>query len=243
MNKVAVPLVVALLLFAAGALAWTLGEAEERTARVKAQIATLDFRAVADGTGDTAAAEPDDNGAGSLSYAERVPQLGERIRNEVRSERSTAAYWLRRFDELSLERDAGGALLERDPGMLLLAANAAFRASQLESADRETALARLESIVRNYADVLKSDAANDALDDAAFNYELAARLRSGLERARNATLPPRPADVKPPTIHGWPGAPPKDADPNQFKVVIPRRSDERSAEPEGGQGQDRLRKG
>jgi hypothetical protein len=30
---------------------------------------------------------------------------------------------------------------------------------------------------------------------------------------------------------------------NQFKIVVPKRSDERDNNPEGGQGQEKVRKG
>jgi len=47
----------------------------------------------------------------------------------------------------------------------------------------------------------------------------------------------------PPSIHGRPGGPPKNADASKFKIVVPKRSDERNDNPEGGQGQEKVRKG
>jgi hypothetical protein len=186
----------------------------------------------------------DDGGDGSsLVDATRLPGYGAELTSQTSSVRATAEYWRGRYGELALERDAGGALIERDPRLLLLAANAAYRASGLETADRETALELLQIIVGNYADVLKSSPDNEALIDAAYNYEFAARTRSALERARGATLPPKPADQHPSSIHGQVGGPPKGGDPNQFRVVVPKRSDERSNDPEGGQGGSRTRKG
>jgi hypothetical protein len=245
MKRVLVPLVVAVLLFAAGAIFWTLGAAEERVARARTQLATLEYDAFTAEDGgepeDTAAGA--DSGGRSLVYATRLPALGAAMTADVTTGRATASYWMGRYDALALERDAGGALIERDPQLLLLAANAAFRASGLDRADRDTALDLLEALIRNYADVLRSDPGSDALLDAAYNYEFTVRARSALERAKGATLPPKPADRRPPTIHGQAGGPPKDADPNQFRVVVPKRSDERSNDPEGGQGGGRQRKG
>ena len=92
-----------------------------------------------------------------------------------------------------------------------------------------------------------ASAGNDVteiLADAAYNYELATRMRTTLERARPGAKPePKPHDRRRPTIHGRQGGPPKDADVNQFRIVIPKRSDERDQNPEGGQGQQRIRKG
>ena len=234
MRSIVAPLILALVLLAAGAASWTLGQAEERIARVKTQIATLEYEAIA----------ADDGGReGALDYASRVPGAGGDLADARRDAAATAEYWLARYDTLTLDRDAGGALIERDPRVLLLAANAAFRASRFDGVDRDTAVDRLEAIVRNYADVLKSDPASGILVDAAFNYELAARMRNVLQRARaNAPVPPRPAP-RPSTIHGQQGGPPKDVDKNQFRVVIPKRSDERNQDPEGGQGQEKVRKG
>lgn len=249
MKRMLAPLVVALLLFAAGAVSWTLGQAEEQVARLKTQVSTMEYTALApdlaEGAGDTGNGgdERRANGDGPLTYAARVPGLGGAMTGELRDGRATANYWLSRYDALVLERDAGGTLVERDPRLLLLAANATYRASHLDTADRDTALDRLQVIVRNYADVLRSAPTDDALIDAAYNYEFAARLLSQLERARGATLPQKLDDQQPPTIHGQPGGPPVGADTNQFRVVVPKRSDERSTEPEGGQGQDRLRRG
>jgi hypothetical protein len=197
------------------------------------EIATLEYAAAAVG------GELDR----PLEYAARVPGSGGGIAAERRELSASAEYWMARYDALTLDRDAGGALLERDPRVLLLAANAVFRTARLDGVDRDTAVEQLESIVRNYADVLRSEAGSGVLVDAAYNYELAARMRNALQRLRaNAPLPPRPA---PPaaTVHGRQGGPPKNVDKNQFRVVIPKRSDERNRDPEGGQGQNKPRRG
>jgi hypothetical protein len=244
MKRILAPLVVALLLLAAGLATWTLGQAEERVARAKTLLSTLEYETLVAADPISGEAVAEDNGDGpSPAYATRLPGYGAELSSQTSGARATAEYWLGRYDQIALERDAGGALIERDPRLLLLAANAAYRASGLETADRETALELLQAILGNYADVLKSSPDNDALVDAAYNYELAARTRSALERARGATLPPKPADQHPSSIHGQVGGPPKGGDPNQFKVVVPKRSDERSNDPEGGQGGNRIRKG
>jgi HAMP domain-containing protein len=251
MKSILAPLVLALLLLVAGVVSWTLGQAQERMAQVEAQVATMEYGAVVDDDGELDRV---------LASATRVPRFGDQMAQAARGGRATAAYWLGRYDELAFERDAGGALVERDPRLLLLAANAAYRASRLDTVDRDTALERLDVIVRNYADVLKSGAAGnvsdgndtgpgndvtDILADAAYNYELATRLRTTLERARPGAKPePKPKPERAPsTIHGQQGGPPINSDMQEFRIVIPKRSDERDQNPEGGQGQQRIRKG
>jgi hypothetical protein len=233
------PFLLALLLAAAGFVLWTLGEAHERVARADAQVAMLEYADVAPGSG--LAAEVDR----SLAYAGRVPGVGDDLMRSAGLGRATADYWQRYYDALPLERDAGGALVERDPRRLLLAANAAYRASHLETLNREAALDRLDAIVGSYADVLRSGgaaAADPAYVDAAYNYEFAVRLRAIIERLRAGAPSPVKAGP-PPAIHGLPGGPPMETDPDDFKIVVPKRSDERNQNPEGGQGQDRQRKG
>jgi hypothetical protein len=234
------PLIVAIVLLAAGWLAWSLGAAQDRIARAKSDVATLEFGAVAPGGRE---AEELDR---SLGYAARLPILGAAMTSDANNARVTAAYWLERYDALVLERDAGGAPVEHDPDVLLLAANAGYRASRLAGIDHQTALGRLDTIIRNYGDVLKSnmgELGEAVLDDAAYNYEFAVRTRDVLERAKANAPTPVSNGVPPPSIHGHAGGPPKNVDANKFKIVVPRRSDERDNNPEGGQGQQKLRRG
>jgi hypothetical protein len=234
MTKILLPLAAAVVLAAAGAAFWTLGNAQERIARVQTDVATLQYAPVfADqGTRDA-----------PLPYAARLPGLRSLVTAEARDGRATAAYWLARYDALALERDAGGAPVETDPVVLLLSANAAYRAARLAPLARDAALERLDGIGRNYGDVLRSSASGAVIEDAAYNYEFISRLRLVVERARNGSLPAAPPTDAPPTIHGHAGGPPKNVDMNQFKIVVPKRSDERDNNPEGGQGQEKVRKG
>jgi hypothetical protein len=232
MKHVLMPLILALLLVGAGVASWTLGNAQERLARDNTRVATLDFTPVVN--------QPAGAGGGVLA---RVPGVAGTAAADAKQGRATAAYWLARYDALELVRDAGGAPVETDPVVLLLAANAAYRAARAEALDRETAIDRLDGVVKDYGDVLRSSAGTAVLEDAAFNYEFTARMRSVLERARNGSLPAADRRAAPPTVHGHPGGPPRTVDMNQFKIVIPKRSDERDNNPEGGQGQEKVRKG
>jgi hypothetical protein len=238
MKSLLMPIVLALLLAGAGAVLWALGNGQDRIARLRTSAATLDYAPVAD-RGDEV-----DN---TLANAARVPRYGAAIDSEAKDGRATAAYWLARYDALALERDAGGAPVETDPIVLLLEANAAYRSTRQVTLDRDSALARLDAIVRNYGDVLRSSAGSAVIEDAAYNYEFTARMRAVVEKTRNGTLPaatdPAVAAGPTPSIHGHQGGPPKNVDMNQFKIVVPKRSDERDNNPEGGQGQEKVRKG
>ena len=90
--------------------------------------------------------------------------------------------------------------------------------------------------------------------DAAFNYEYAIRARETAARSRTQTLArsnprtgPRTSDDEDipsgPTLHGRPGGPPAATDMNQFKIVIPKRGEERKDAPDAGKGGQKIRKG
>jgi hypothetical protein len=46
-----------------------------------------------------------------------------------------------------------------------------------------------------------------------------------------------------PTLHGKPGGPPPAVNMNQFKIVIPKRGEERNDAPDAGKGGTKIRKG
>ena len=89
--------------------------------------------------------------------------------------------------------------------------------------------------------------------DAAFNYEYAIRTRDALAKTRGAAPAKGAAKAAAkanetdlpagPTLHGRPGAPPAAVDMNQFKIVIPKRGDERKDAPDAGKGGQKIRKG
>ena len=235
MKAVVAYLVVAVLLLAAGGAVWSSGQLERRLADVHKQIVTLRY------------AEPvEEYGAieESIQYTDRLPWIAN-VRNSVREQRATSAYWLTDYGSLELPRDASGALVEEDPRILLLAANAAYRSTKLEGDERQ-AVRQLEGIMSSYVEVLRKTPGDG---DAAYNYEFVVRLRDVLARPRRpgtrteavARLPEAPLGE---SIHGNPGGPPPGSDMVQFKVVIPKRSDERNDEQtEAGKGTKKVRKG
>lgn len=239
----------ALAIGGAGAVSWRAGEVAGRMADAQQELALLRYSAPADEYGDI---------EDSVGYARLVPWVTNGVLSEVRRQRSSAEYWQARYTTMSLRRDTHGVVLEEDPALLLLAANASYRASQRDSADRQGLLHGLDVTLKSYADVLKK---NPDLVDAAYNYEYVSRQRDALAKNR----PPKPGDAaaartvrKPaaegtilmagdlpdgPTVHGHPGAPPPNADMSQFKLHVPVRPEERKAGEDAGKGGPKVRKG
>jgi hypothetical protein len=241
MKGIAAPLVIAVVLAALGAGAYTLGQTEQRLADVHKQLATLQF--VAAGAGSTEVEQ-------AIGFEQRLPVVGQQAATDVRDVRATSAYWRSDYPSLAPQKDAGGIVTDTNPTVVFLAANAAFRASQ--TADRNESLRRLDTAVKSYADVVKNSP--DHLD-AAYNFEYAVRLREALSHpkpgAKMAAAAPKAAAVDEqsadlptgPTLHGRPGGPPPAANMNQFKIVIPKRGEERKDAPDAGKGGAKIRKG
>ena len=244
------PFLVAIGLTLAGGAIFLAGHTETRLADVHKQLATLHY-AAAQSDGD--AVEQ------TLGLERRVPVLGKAAETDARGVRAAAGYWRTDYAAIAPQHDANGVITETDPAILLLTANAAFRASQA-SADRLATVRRLETVVKSYAEVLKAPACSAGdracegrARDAAFNYEYAIRTRDALARARGgapargaakAVVKADETDLPAgPTPHGRPGAPPAAVDMNQFKIVIPKRGEERKDAPDAGKGGQKIRKG
>src|SRR5262249_6564618 len=151
------------------------------------------------------------------------------------------------------KRDASGVVTETDPSLALLSADAEFRTAQ-HAIDRADMVRRLDRVVKTYSDVLKINPSADT----AYNYEYVVRAREGAQkrpvtpsrseqllRAAQAQQVAQDAAALPtgPTLHGAPGAPPKGTDMAQFKIVIPKRGEERKDNPDAGKGGAKVRKG
>jgi hypothetical protein len=246
------PFLAAIVLTLTGAGLWLAGRTETRLADVHKQLATLHY---ADAQTDGAAVEQSQ----SMALERRVPVLGKAAETDARDARAAAGYWRNDYAAIAPQHDANGVITETDPAILLLTANAAFRATQA-SGDRIDTVRRLDTVVKSYAEVLKAPAcgAGDrACDgramDAAYNYEYAIRTRDTLAKQRGpaaAKGAPKMAaradegDLPSgPTLHGKPGAPPAAVDMNQFKIVIPKRGEERKDAPDAGKGGQKIRKG
>jgi hypothetical protein len=251
MKSVAGPFLAAVVLAAAGAAFWTAGQTANHLADVHRQLALLRY---ADAATEGSDVEQ------SIGLERRVPALGRAVAADARDARAAAGYWQADYASVAPQKDANGVVTETDPAILFLSANASFRASQ--NTDRINAVRRLDDVVRSYAEVLKTQAKDCEAEaracygratDAAFNYEYAIRAREALAKnrppasAKNATKTVARAedDDLPagPTLHGRPGGPPPATDMNQFKIVIPKRGEERKDAPDAGKGGQKIRKG
>jgi hypothetical protein len=238
MKTVAGGLILAVVFFAAGSLALKESAHARRLAEARERLATLNYTDEGDLASDA-------------TVLNRLPPpIGLGADGETRHE-ATVDYWLARYTTLTDLTNPAGGPPPADPELLLLAANAAFRTSAPQSADRKAAVQRLDAVVQAYADVLRHD---PSLTDAAYNYEYVIKLRDQVAKgpARNARdakkTPPKPEDVSVdlpagPTIHGRPGGPPEGESMGDFKTVTPMRYDEREEQMDPGRGQKIRRRG
>src|SRR5580765_4087282 len=203
MKSVVAPIVFAVVLALAGTGFWLAGQTETRLADAHKRLATLQY---------SEAASASDVVEQSIGLERRLPVVGPQSEFDVRDLRAEATYWRADYASLAPQRDAAGSLIEANPALQRVSANAAFRAGQA-STDRLDAVRRLDTVVKTYADVLRSSAGQA---DTAYNYELAVRLRDVLAHPRGA---PKTAAKAPPaaeesdlpagpTLHGKPGGPP-----------------------------------
>lgn len=227
---------VALLLLASGALLGRTGELQRRAVSARLQLATLQY----------AAPEKEFREVERESrYLRQLPWIAS-LDTGVNAQRAISQYWQSDYPELELQHDASGVVTEQDPELLLLSANAGYRATRLVPGDPGVDR-QLLGVESTYAEVLKQDPDNV---DAAYNYEFVARLRGNeaalhaakagaKEQSSAAKVRMTPGR----TVEGEQGAPPQGTDMTQFKVLIPKQGDERKDDPEAGKGTKRVRKG
>lgn len=231
-RTVVVRLFAAVVLLAAAWLSWSEARLAARVADARQQMATLQFAI-------------DDSLAPSASLSDYLPGNEGGLSANIRRIRATVAYWIGGYDDVM---EAGSQ--ELDPDILLTAANAAFRASQRETAaPQQEQVQRLDGVLQGYASVLK---ASPRHTDAAYNYEYVSRIRDEVAsrvpgkapatpvaavRARSGDLPEGN------TIHGRPGGPPPDAKTEEFQVIAPMEYGDREAQPEATPGGKIQRKG
>lgn len=222
-------LAIAVVLAGVGAGLWRTGRLEQRLIGARQQVLALEHEA------PLAEYDAIERSTGLLA---RAPWIAGEVAR-VRPARAVSSYWAQHYTRLALERDAGGALVEKDPAMLRIAANAAFRTARTGGTDA-AAVQGLEDALALYAEALRQDPQFDL----AYNYEVTVRTRDAIvkrsPRDRTAGRGAAPAEV---TMHGRQGAPPDQANMREFKVIVPQRSDERTQQPDAGQGGKKQRKG
>ncbi len=176
------------------------------------------------------------------------------LATEARRHQARQAYWRAAYQQpLQQPMPADGKTRATDPQIMLISANAAFRAALGDAADQLPAAERLDPVVQAYAEVLRADPGNA---DAAYNYEYVVRFRdASAKRSATKLSKKSPPDASSPTtltssldlpngptVHGWPGSPPPTGQMQKFKTVVPMRSDERK-ELTPGLGPEMQRRG
>jgi len=196
----------------------------------------------------------DDNVGEEPSIVSRLPWPVVSLAEDVRGHQAKLAYWRAEYKDLTAASPISGGNARDDagdPGVMFIAANAAFRATLAEPADRTTTVDRLDRVLQSYADVMRTDPGNS---DASYNYEYVSRFRDTVAKSKSPRITkeaPRRIDGEldasvdlpiGPTVHGRPGGPPQDLPMQQFRTVTPMRYEERE-ELEPGRGQRPKRRG
>jgi hypothetical protein len=238
MKTAAVRIAVAIVLVAIGLACWTEAQVTRRVQAAFERFDTLKYDAE-DGI---------DERSGRFA---NVLWAVSPLRAGVQQLRIDQAYWrsqqrrepMPQMAPTSTPASVGSSLpgaTDVDPAALFAAANSAFRESQRFSGDRAAAVEQLDKIVQSYAEVLRVDSTNE---DASFNYEYVSRYRDAVARERG---PVRPTERIPeegelatdlplgPTIHGRPGAPPPEMEPEEFRTLVPQPADEAKEKPGEG---------
>jgi hypothetical protein len=233
MKTVAIRSVVVLLLAVGAWVCWREARLVDRAADSRLALALLRYETI-------------DPVAPGWTVSDAVLADGGPLSAHARRELATADYWSGRYTEaMAIGRQ------EIDPDLLLTAANASYRTSQREGGAGPAAVQRLDGVLQAYAAVLK---AAPQQNEAAYNYELVARVRDGLARvAAGKAKPIAPAALPAraqagdlpagPTLHGRPGAPPPEVKAEEFQIIAPMEFGDREAQPEPTPGGKLPRKG
>jgi len=166
---------------------------------------------------------------------------------DTRRHRAEVTYWLGRYAALTPLIDGTATQTDKDPAVMFVAANAAFRSTKLEGGDRKATVEKLDSVMQAYAEVLRAD---PTIVDAAFNYEYVAKQRDMIAKGTPRLKPEKdpteklamdlPAGA---TVHGRHGAPPVTMSMEDFKTISPMRFDEREDQAQPGRGGVQKRRG
>lgn len=221
---------VAALLGAAGASLWAIGCLQQQAVARQERLFTLEY----------AGPGPEPGSLERRGIADRLPWIGQ-ISGERAEQDATSQYWLGEYEALGVPADAAEAA-ELDPAVLMIAAHAAYRRTALDGSGPD-AIKHLSAILALYVEVLKRDPRQI---DAAFNFEFIARRRNVLASRGGAPAGFQRAAAPPPpgrTLHGDRGAVPLGLEKTEFKVIVPRPSDERQEQQEAGSGTPKVRKG
>jgi len=226
-------IVVALVLAIAGGLCLLAGLFERRMGVAQEDMAVLDFD------------DPQADYAALQQELERLPWLSPATLREIEVRRATLQYWQQDYGDLAqLAAKPQTGDETADPELRLVGANAAFRIAQRGPQVKATVLKNLDAAIRAYAEALR---AGNERPDAAFNYELAVRLRQELASGKRKEMPVGDVseEKSDANMHGDPGEPPKDMKVEQFQIRIPMDPKDLKSKEDtsAGTGQVRKRRG
>ncbi len=171
MRTIAGQFILALALFAAGIACWMEARLARRLAEAHERLATVHYDSE-DGIDET------------MTVVNRLPWPGGSLGADIERHRATVSYWRAQYRELmaSLPSMGGNAsAVTNDPQIMLVAANAAFRASLANTSDRPATIERLDGVIQAYADALRRAPDNA---DASYNYEYVTRFRDTFAKSR-----------------------------------------------------------
>jgi hypothetical protein len=217
MRSTAAYLVTVLVLLAAGGILWSASRREAQLAAAEYRLVTLRYA--------TAAEE-----LTAATQSSVLDPILRRLSPPADVERASASYWGGDLEALSKSEDQS---------LKLLATNAEYRALRETGGPWQAVVGRLDSIAKRYADILRTDPANE---DAAYNYEFIVRLRGSIVGAKQP-LPGGDYAFSGITPHGIAGAPPDESDAKKFKMIVPMLPDERQEAEEAGRTARKVRKG
>ena len=228
--------VVALILAVAGGVCLLAGRFERRMAIAQEDMAVLDF------------ADPQQEYARLDQDLAKLPWTSRATLKEIRMRRAELQYWQGDYESL-VEIAKAPPAQERqsesvDPDLLLLAGNASFRATERGPQDKATVLKNLDAVIHAYSEALR---AGSERPDAAFNYELAVKIRQEIANGKRKGMPAGVLmeDKTDSNMHGDPGEPPKDMKVEQFQIRVPMdpKDFKSTQDQSAGTGQARKRKG
>jgi len=160
--------------------------------------------------------------------AASFPVVGPPIRADLQRQRALEAYW---------RGDYRGADVSGSDGTIrVIAANAMFRdLARRPGLSQQVLVQGLDAVLKAYVSVLEVDP--NAVD-AAYNYEFVSRLRGALAAGRGSVKLPSTSNM-----HGDKGAPPTEAKPGEFNIIVPLSPEERKEQIDPGAGAVPQRKG
>ena len=230
MKRIVGVIILALLLAVVGVVSLMAGRIERRMGVALEDMAVLDF------------ADPQAEYAVLQQDLQKLPWANASRLQEIRARRAALEYWQGDYGDLvAMAQKPAQDGEPVDPDLQLLAANASYRAAQRGPQDKVTVLQNLDNTIRAYAEALR---AGSDRPDAAYNYELAVRMRDELVAGKRKGLPSGPTidDTSDAAMHGDLGEPPKDMKVEQFQIRIPMDAKDfkSSQEQTAGRGQQRL---